>query len=112
MFTYRAKVLRVVDGDTYDLLVDLGFSISHKIRVRLRGVDTPETFGPNSSEEGRMVSDYVRNLIEGKDVIVVTYRNAPNTFNRWEADVVVADTKLPLAEHLLAKNLARVWKNN
>ena len=42
-FCYNAKVLRVVDGDTIDLMVDLGFSIHHKVRVRLYGINTPES---------------------------------------------------------------------
>ena len=45
MYTYNAKVLRVVDGDTLDLMIDLGFRQFSKQRVRLYGVDTPETFG-------------------------------------------------------------------
>ena len=40
--TYRAKVVRVVDGDTVDLDVDLGFYMTTRIRARLLGVDTPE----------------------------------------------------------------------
>lgn len=42
MYEYRARVLRVVDGDTVDFEVDLGFSVKIKIRTRLAGVDTPE----------------------------------------------------------------------
>lgn len=42
-FWYGAKVLNVVDGDTLDLMIDLGFNIHHKIRVRLFGVNTPES---------------------------------------------------------------------
>ena len=42
-FEYNAKVLRVVDGDTVDALVDLGFSVHRKIRVRLYGINTPES---------------------------------------------------------------------
>ena len=42
MHIYRAKVIRVVDGDTVDFDVDLGFHISIRIRTRLVGVDTPE----------------------------------------------------------------------
>jgi len=42
-FWYRAKSLGVVDGDTIDLMIDLGFNIHHKIRVRLYGVNTPES---------------------------------------------------------------------
>ena len=42
-FWYGAKPLKVVDGDTLDLMVDLGFSIHFKMRVRLYGVNTPES---------------------------------------------------------------------
>jgi len=42
-FWYSAKVLNVIDGDTLDLMIDLGFNIHHKIRVRLYGVNTPES---------------------------------------------------------------------
>lgn len=42
-FWYGAQVLKVIDGDTVDLLVDVGFNIHHKIRVRLYGVNTPES---------------------------------------------------------------------
>lgn len=44
MYEYAVKsVVKVVDGDTVDLLIDLGFSIMHKIRVRLYGINTPES---------------------------------------------------------------------
>lgn len=42
-YWYGAEVLNVVDGDTVDLRIDLGFDIHHKIRVRLYGVNTPES---------------------------------------------------------------------
>jgi len=44
MYEYRAKILRVVDGDTVDVDIDLGFGIwMHKERVRIMGIDTPES---------------------------------------------------------------------
>lgn len=42
MYTYNAKVHRVIDGDTVDLVVDLGFSVSTTVRFRLDGIDAPE----------------------------------------------------------------------
>lgn len=42
MYEYRARVKRVVDGDTVDFVVDLGFKVHMVIRTRLLGVDTPE----------------------------------------------------------------------
>ncbi len=42
-FWYGAKPLKVIDGDTIELMVDLGFNIHFKMRVRLYGVNTPES---------------------------------------------------------------------
>ena len=42
MFTYAAKLIEVVDGDTVDLLIDLGFGVHVKERCRLYGIDAPE----------------------------------------------------------------------
>tara|TARA_R110000796_G_scaffold3647_3_gene14095 strand:+ start:850 stop:1227 length:378 start_codon:yes stop_codon:yes gene_type:complete len=43
MYTYNAKCERVVDGDTIDCLIDLGFSVWKKVRVRLDGMNAPES---------------------------------------------------------------------
>lgn len=110
MYRFKGMIHRVVDGDTYDVILDLGFSIAYKIRVRLRGVDTAEIFGNKASEEGKVASEYVKGVLEGKKVTVVTYKNAPSTFNRWEADVFL-DQKIEetenLAEHLVKKGYAK-----
>ena len=43
-FSYRVnKVIKIVDGDTIDVMLDLGFDIMYKSRVRLFGIDTPES---------------------------------------------------------------------
>ena len=52
MWTYRCKVLRVVDGDTVDVDIDLGFGIWQKNeRVRIMGIDTPESRTRNKIEK-------------------------------------------------------------
>ena len=44
MYEYRCKILRVVDGDTVDVDIDLGFGVwMHKQRIRMYGIDTPES---------------------------------------------------------------------
>jgi len=53
-FVYQAKVLRIVDGDTIDVDLDLGFSVwLRKQRVRLYGIDTPESRTRNKEEKVR-----------------------------------------------------------
>ena len=51
MYEYSANVLRVVDGDTIDVMVDLGMHIHVKERIRLLGVNTPETYGVSKDSE-------------------------------------------------------------
>lgn len=112
-YIFEGMVDRVIDGDTYDVILDLGFYTTHTIRVRLKGVDTPEVFGKAASEEGKIASAYVKGLIENKRVIVQTYKNAPSSFNRWEADIwldlLLEDgtiNKVSLADHLVDKGYA------
>ena len=45
MYNYNATVIKVVDGDTFDLDIDLGLGVHRHERVRLNGVNTPETYG-------------------------------------------------------------------
>jgi micrococcal nuclease len=45
MYEYQAKVTEIVDGDTIDVTVDVGFDMRRDIRLRLKGVDTAETYG-------------------------------------------------------------------
>ena len=43
LYNYKAKLVRVVDGDTIDAEIDLGFGVFIKQRIRLYGIDTPES---------------------------------------------------------------------
>ena len=59
MYEYRARVKRIVDGDTIDFVVDLGFKISVEIRTRLIGVNTPE----RGHEDWHKATSKCRNLL-------------------------------------------------
>lgn len=50
-FAYRGRLERVVDGDTFDLVVDLGFHIERLVRVRLKDVDTAEIYGVDKESD-------------------------------------------------------------
>ena len=43
MYTYKAKLIRVIDGDTIEASVDLGFGLRYQMLIRLHGINTPET---------------------------------------------------------------------
>lgn len=74
MYEYRIKqVLRVVDGDTIDVDIDLGFNISYTQRVRLAGIDTPESRTLDKAEKalGLEVKKKLAELIKGASQIVI-----------------------------------------
>lgn len=70
MFTYQAEIYRVVDGDTVDAMVDLGFKIYTKQRIRLARIDTPERGQPGYDE----ATDRLSELVLNKRVRLVTTR--------------------------------------
>ena len=53
MFKYNAKVIRVVDGDTVDAMIDLGFDTWKKVRIRLVGINAPESRTRDLEEKKR-----------------------------------------------------------
>jgi micrococcal nuclease len=76
VYEYRIKqVTKVVDGDTIDVDVDLGFSISYSQRLRLAGIDTPESRTTDKFEKtlGLESKEYLKTkLKEAKDIVVKT----------------------------------------
>ena len=74
MYEYRVKkVLKVVDGDTIDVDIDLGFDISFTSRVRLAGIDTPESRTTDKQEKvlGLEVKDRLKHLISTANTVVI-----------------------------------------
>jgi micrococcal nuclease len=76
MYVYNVKkITNVVDGDTIDVDIDLGFSISYSQRVRLAGIDTPESRTTNKAEKilGLESKEYLKTKIkEAKTVVIKT----------------------------------------
>ena len=69
---FQARVKRVVDGDTLDLDIDLGFHITLSERVRLMGIDTPETRSrdPIEKSSGMIAKDFVIDFVDDGDVVI------------------------------------------
>jgi len=93
MYEYKAMVRRVVDGDTVDLDLDLGCSIHVYERCRLYGINAPESFGvkKNSKEykAGIAAKEYLRSLIEGKEVMVQTFKDKKGKYGRYLATIIL-----------------------
>ena len=107
MYNYKAKLIKTVDGDTVDLMVDLGFDMWHKIRVRLAGINTPEsrTKDLREKELGLEAKTFTENFLKGKEIIVHT--NKQGKFGRFLANLTVNGQDLSQA--LIEANLAREY---
>ena len=74
MYTYKIKeVVKVVDGDTIDIIVDLGFGLTKKERVRIAGIDTPEsrTRDLKEKEYGLAAKYYLQGILNRADDLIV-----------------------------------------
>jgi len=74
MYTYYVnKVTKVVDGDTIDVVIDLGFDIMYNTRVRLAGIDTPESRTRDLEEKalGLEAKAYLKGAIKASETIVI-----------------------------------------
>ena len=74
MYKYKAKLIKVVDGDTIDALIDCGFSTFKKERVRLRGINAPEsrTRDKEEKKKGLAAKARLKELIkEGKNEFII-----------------------------------------
>ena len=73
MYTYKIKLDRVVDGDTIDAEIDLGFDIKVKKRIRFMGVNAPESRTKDLEEKakGLAAKDRVKQLLEGCENITL-----------------------------------------
>jgi len=107
MYKYKAKVINVVDGDTIDAIVDLGFKLKWETRLRLYGIDTPETRTKNLDEKkkGLEAKEYVKSKIEGKEVLIETHKKGK--FGRYLATIFIDGINLNL--ELIKKGLAREY---
>lgn len=96
VYIYTATVDRVVDGDTIDCTVDLGFNTKTSIRFRIFSAthsyfDTPETWRPKTEAENKHGSDATKRaveLLEGKEV---TLKSIKKGKYRYLAEVFLAD---------------------
>lgn len=94
-YVYRARLERVIDGDTCELVVDLGFRVQSRLRVRLLGYSAPELRhpgGPQAAERLRGFLEGVFPGIRGEWPLLVESRKDAMSFERWLARVFVAQS--------------------
>ena len=108
-FCYNATVVRIVDGDTIRLDIDLGFDIVLKNQsVRLYKVDTPECRTRDLKEKaaGLLAKEVVQNLIAvGERVFIRTKLDTKGKFGRLLGTIITTDN-ININEHLIDNNYA------
>lgn len=109
-YIYKAIVTKVVDGDTFDLEIDLGFDVKVKHRIRLYGVDAYETSlrAGTTEEEKRKGIEAKEFLIERilcKEVVIETIKDKKGKYGRYIANVCI-DGKM-VSELLLERGYVK-----
>ncbi len=91
MYEYNAVLDRVVDGDTIDVTIDLGFNVWKKIRVRMEGINTPESRTRDLEEKkrGLAAKDRLKNILEFNDNKCVLKVSGVGKYGRALATVLV-----------------------
>lgn len=93
-YVYRAKILRVIDGDTVDIDLDLGFGVVYaKQRVRLLGIDTPESRTRDLTEKfyGNLAKDFLKSLLQVGETYSLQTTLDKGKFGRILGDFLVDD---------------------
>jgi micrococcal nuclease len=108
MYTYIANVIRVVDGDTLVVDIDLGFDMWVRNQsIRLEGIDTPEIRTLNIREKlaGNLAKQRVEELVGGKQVIIKTEKDKTEKFGRM-LGIILTKEGLNINELLIEERLA------
>jgi len=108
---YRARITKVVDGDTVDAVIDCGFKATRTERLRLLGVDTCELNSKIEAERILALSakDFVYNWVNSNSewpLLIRTYKT--DSFGRYLADIKKGE--ISLSEELLKNGLAKKMK--
>ena len=97
MHEYKVEVLRVVDGDTVDVDIDLGFSTwLKKQRIRLYGIDTPESRTSDDVEKiyGNAAKNYLIKWTGAGELTIKTHKDAKGKFGRILGEIWTFDTNI------------------
>lgn len=113
LYVYKAKVVYIVDADTIDVVLDLGFDISLKSRIRLARINAYETrLGKKTTQEqkeiGLEAKQYVKDLLEEKEILLKSNKDKTGKFGRYIAEIYYKkdNEEINLNDELVLKKFA------
>lgn len=92
-YAYKGVIDRVVDADTMDVTLDMGFGMYTKQRLRIDGFDAPETWRPKNEEErkhGEAATKRAKELLDSDELIFKTAKIA-GIYGRFSAEIILPD---------------------
>jgi len=106
-YWYRAALVRVVDGDTVDVMIDLGFDVQTYQRLRLLGIDAPEMRGKQKAE-GQNSKRALKALLEEQPYLIVKSRKR-GKYGRYLADIYIPQCEVSVNDWLVEQGHARKY---
>lgn len=111
MYEYKIKrLVKVIDGDTIDVEIDLGFDVSTTQRLRLAGIDTPEsrTVDPREKTAGLFVKEWLtKTLSEGSFIVKTTKLDNSEKYGRMLGTLYKGTEKESINEKMI--RLGYAW---
>ena len=107
MFEYKCKLVRVIDGDTVDIDIDLGFGVwLRKQRIRMYGIDTPESRTRDLEEKkyGLAAKEFLQKWTGAGELTIKTHKDAKGKFGRILGELWTFDTNIN--EKMIERNHA------
>jgi micrococcal nuclease len=91
MYDYKAKIINVVDGDTVDAEIDVGFKMKTIQRLRMNRINTREMHDKDEAKRALAIQakQFTSKTLLGKDVVLITSKS--DAFGRWLAEIVLDD---------------------
>lgn len=113
LYNYKCKVLRVIDGDTVEVDVDLGFSTWKKVTLRLDFIDAPEIRTKDLEEKAKGIetTEFLTNLLldNNPDAVIYIQSNSVDDFGRSIAKIFTQEGD-NVNSILLESGFAKEWK--
>ena len=109
IYEYNASLLRVVDGDTVDALIDLGFSVWVKKRIRLYKIDAPETRTRDleEKEQGFKTKERLTELLSANDDKFTLISHGVGKYGRCLGTIII--NNVDINELLITEGLAKEY---